>query len=145
MIDTLNPQGGPRDHSKPMEKGSPEYEEYFGKATLKRGKKKQSPTNALTSAIQEYIQLIGGDAFRINTTGLYDEKLGMFRNSGSTLGVADLVGIYRGKFIAIEVKVGKDSLRPMQIKFQARVEKAGGVYFIAKDFDSTKKFIDSIV
>lgn len=145
MQDFLNPQGARRDHSKPLVKGSEEWDAYFGKKTLNKGKKKKSPTNELTNAIQQYIQLIGGDAFRINTTGIYDENLGMYRTSGSTKGVSDLVAVIKGKFVGVEIKVGSDKQRPMQLKFQLRVEKAGGIYIIAKDFDSAKIEIDKLL
>ena len=145
MLDTLNPQSPhdrniPRDHSKPMSRE--ELREYSG---LNKPKKRDTTkTNGLTEAIRDYIKLKGGAAFRINTTGIYSQSKQMYIHSGSTNGVPDIVGLLRGRFIGIEVKMGKDSMRMQQLRRKEEIEKAGGAYFIAKDFDSTKIFIDGL-
>jgi len=59
----------------------------------------------------------------------------MYIRSGSTKGAADISAIVNGKAIEIEIKFGKDKLRPAQIEYQKSVEAAGGVYFVAKSFD----------
>ena len=109
-----------------------------------KGRRKGSPTNELTKHIKESFQKIGGDAFRINTQGTYSQKLGKYIKSGSDNGVSDLIAVYEGKFIAIEVKseATKDKIRPDQEKFRNRVTGSKGVYFIAR---SKKKFNDWLV
>ena len=42
----------------------------------------------------------------------------------------------RGKFLSIEVKVGKDKLSEFQVKEKALIEKSGGLYFVAKEMES---------
>jgi hypothetical protein len=50
-------------------------------------------------------------------------------------GAADLIGTVNGRAVACEVKVGRDTQRPEQKKFQAAWEAAGGVYVISRDGD----------
>jgi len=50
-------------------------------------------------------------------------------------GAADIIGILapRGGWIAIEVKVGKDTLRPGQLVFRGIIERSGGLYLVARE------------
>lgn len=121
-------------------------------------KGKQSPANALTDAICKYVRSLGGAAARINVMGIYDEKMGKFRPSGSTRGVEDVdcvkpiyvrtltsdQPIKVGLKVAVEVKIGKDRQSDDQKKRQAAVEASGGVYIIAKTFDQFKEAWDNI-
>ena len=58
------------------------------------------------------------------------------KTPGMIPGVFDIVGINlgTGKFVAIEVKLGKDELRPEQREFMRRVKDAGGETYIVRDF-----------
>lgn len=42
-------------------------------------------------------------------------------------GGADLIGCYRGRFIALELKSPKGKVRPEQIEFRKQVRYAGGI------------------
>lgn len=53
--------------------------------------------------------------------------------SYGVIGFPDLVGIYMGIFIGIEIKVGKDRQSEDQKAMEATIKKAGGVYLIVKD------------
>lgn len=130
-------------------------EGYFN---FKRKPAKQSPANALTDAIIKYVRSLGGSAARINVMGIYDQKMGKYRTSGSTKGVEDVdctkpiyvrtltsdEPIKIGLKVAVEVKIGADKQSEHQIKRQAAVESAGGVYIIAKTFDQFKEQWDKI-
>lgn len=115
-------------------------------------KKKTVPLNAnnLTQGVKGYIRLHGGDAWRINTMGVYDAEHGIFRPvPEEDKGVSDVIGTYRGFSVYVEVKIDKDKQSPNQIKFQQRAEKAGAWYCIAKNmvdfisaFDKFKLKID---
>lgn len=130
-----------RDLSKPMTRD--EFREYSG--LNNRKKKKQSPANALTDAVKYYVDSHHNcHLYRINTTGIYDEKLGMYRYSGSSKGIPDLVGLMKGRFFSVEIKAGKDVQSCVQKKRQTEIEACGGIYFIAKSFDQFKDFFDSI-
>ena len=118
-----------------------------------RKKKSQSGANALTEAVITYCRAIGCATARINTTGIYDEKLQRYRFSGATKGVEDidvtLPVVINGKKvglkIAVEVKYGKDRQSEDQKKRQEALNKSGAYYIIAKTFDEFKKDIDNIV
>ena len=109
-------------------------------------KKKSSPANQLTSDIMDYLFYLGCATARINTTGIYDEKLGRYRKSGSTNGVEDINCTYPldvkgttvGLTVAIEVKIGKDKMSDDQIKRKQRIELAGGIYIVAKEMKQFK-------
>ena len=50
-------------------------------------------------------------------------------------GMADVIGIYGERFLAIEAKVGKGKQSEDQIKFQQNVESNGGIYILAYSLD----------
>jgi hypothetical protein len=69
-------------------------------------------------------------------------SVGVFRPMDSerairigTPGVSDILACINGKFYGIEVKVNRDKQRPEQASFQAAIEKAGGVYVLARFTD----------
>lgn len=103
-----------------------------------------SPTNRLTAEIKAHIERIGGFCLRTNVAGFYREGIGYIK-SGSTVGTPDLIAIIGGRFLGIEVKVGKDKQSPDQKSVQAGVEAAGGVYLIARDFESFRAAFDALV
>ena len=105
--------------------------------------------NKLTSCIIAWIRLHGYQAERISIIGrqidkrqTYTDVLGHQRQIGSlkwipssgSRGSADISATVNGMSVKIEVKVGRDRQRPDQIKYQQSVEAAGGIYFIATNF-----------
>ena len=116
--------------------------------------------NGLTKAIIAWINLNGYQAERISTTGRWIDNskvvtdvLGNRKKIGSgkyikgtgTNGSADISATIKGKSIKIEVKIGKDKQSEAQIKYQQMIEKAGGIYFIAKNFDNFYDFYITLV
>jgi len=108
---------------------------------VKKGKK-QSASNSLTDAVIKLFQVNGGNAWRINTMGIYDKEKGSYRTSGMKKGLPDVIGIYRGRFIGVEVKIGYDKQSEDQKKREVEINAAGGKYFIAKTFDQIKSDLD---
>ena len=105
--------------------------------------------NGLTKAIVTFINLAGGQAERISSSGrvidgrkVVTNVLGQqgiigsqtYIKGTSTNGTADISSIIKGKSVKIEVKIGRDKMSPAQIEYKANVERAGGVYIIAKDW-----------
>ncbi len=109
-----------------------------------RTQRKKSTTNSLTAQIVHYVELRGGYAMRINVGGIYREDVGYIK-SGSTVGVPDLIAVFEGLYVGIEIKTGKDYQSEAQKKAQERTQQAKGVYLIARDFDSFKAEFDAIV
>lgn len=58
------------------------------------------------------------------------------KTPGMIPGIFDVVGfnLVTGKFVAIEVKLGKDELRPEQREFMKKVKDAGGETYVVRDF-----------
>jgi hypothetical protein len=59
-----------------------------------------------------------------------------WRPSGSTVGSADISATINGRSVKIEVKIGKDRQSEAQRQYQAAIEQAGGLYYIARDFST---------
>lgn len=117
---------------------------------LPKPKYNDRTANGLTKCIIDYIRLCGGQAERINSTGRtidqrksYTDVLGRARTIGSikwiygtsTNGTADISATIKGKSVKIEVKIGKDKQSEVQKKYQKELEQAGGIYFLAKNFE----------
>lgn len=122
----------------------PQFAKYAPKA-----KYRDDSANGLTRCIIDYIRLHGGQAERINTTGVpidrrrevtdvlgHSRTIGSieWRKGGGTVGSADISATIKGRAVKIEVKIGKDRQSEAQRQYQAAIEQAGGLYFIAKDF-----------
>jgi len=100
--------------------------------------------NGLTKCIVSYIQLKGGFASRINSTGQYRPELRKYVYGTGRRGLADIMATFKGKSLHIEVKIGRDRQSEHQMKVQAEVEKSGGLYYKAKDFTMFKQWLDKI-
>ena len=114
---------------------------------------KDSTANGLTRAICDYINYHGYQAERINTMGTAREKkttagkvIGVTWTKGtSTAGSADISATIKGRSVKIEVKIGKDRQSDAQKRYQENIEKAGGTYIIAKDFDSFVEWYEKFI
>jgi len=100
--------------------------------------KKQSFSNKTADKLIDFAKEIGGQGYRINTTGLYDPKLKKYRFSGQIRGLPDVIIIFRGLFIGCEIKSKSDDLSDHQIDRKREIEKAGGIYFEVRDFEKFK-------
>ena len=116
--------------------------------------------NGLTKCVIDWINFNGYQAERINTTGrmidnrtTYQNVLGQNVTIGSTTyipgtgtkGSADISATINGRSVKIEVKIGKDRQSPNQVAYQAMIEKAGGVYIIARDFEGFLQWYKSFI
>jgi len=59
-------------------------------------------------------------------------------------GNPDIIGCYRGKFIAIEVKRPGKNLTPLQESKAEQIKKAGGHFAVAHSLDEAINFLRSI-
>ena len=134
----------------------PNFPEY----AIPKEKFSDKTANELTKTICKFITYIGGQAERISNQGQYRDNtkvvtdvLGRQRTIGSgtwtkgqgTNGTADISstipikmknGQTIGLSLKIEVKFGKDRMSQAQGRYKEEIEKTGGRYMIAKDFDS---------
>ena len=93
-------------------------------------------SNSLTQCIVAWLELHGHFAGRVNTTGIYNQKLKKYIHSGSRRGMADITSVVDGKHVSIEIKHGRDKMRPEQLKVKAGIEAAGGIFIVASSFDN---------
>jgi len=91
------------------------------------------------SAIMEYLAYKDIFHYRQNS-GAMKVKHGFYRFS-SMNGLADIVAVVKGVYYGIEVKDTKGKQNPNQILYQKNLEKAGGVYILAKSLDDVTKVI----
>lgn len=107
--------------------------------------------NGLTACIIDFLTLSGWQAERISNTGrpidntqVVQDVLGNKKQIGSlqwipgtgTKGTSDISAIVAGRSVKIEVKIGRDQQSEHQKQYQQRVEKSGGLYFIARSYPS---------
>lgn len=96
-----------------------------------------SEATELTNQIIDLIYRSGGYAWRAESSGVFDQKLGGYRTAPKK-GVSDILALIppNGRLVAIEIKIGKDHLSPEQEGFLKNIEHCGGLFFIAKDYES---------
>jgi hypothetical protein len=128
------------------------------KYALSAFKYEDKTANGLTKCIIEFLQLSNHQAERINTMGRpidnrkqVTDVIGRTKTIGSmtwgkstaTKGSADISATIQGRSVKIEVKIGADKQSEDQKVYQANIEKSGGKYWIAKNFDDfIKKYDD---
>lgn len=113
-----------------------------------RGKWTDETANGLTAAIVDFFRFIGGHFTRVNTMGVpRKDSYGQMKWTPSTTrkGTADIIGVYKGLYVAVEVKIGPDRQSDEQIKEEAAVKKAGGIYIVAKTFPGFLKTVTELL
>lgn len=79
-------------------------------------------------------------AYRVNNVGVWDEAKQIHRRGNTEKGLPDVIMIFKGRFVGIEVKAGRDKLSKDQLKRKFEIERAGGIYFEARSTDGFLKF-----
>ena len=93
-----------------------------------------SQSNNLTKSIITFLRLNNHYAERINNIA---RKIGdRYIKSQTSAGIPDIIACIDGRFISIEVKIGKDIQSTAQKLQEQKIKSAKGIYYIAKDFDS---------
>ena len=78
--------------------------------------------------------------WKCNNFGTY----GKFRKAHSRFiinGVSDILGIYQGSFLAIEVKTKTGKVSPEQQQFIDNINRLGGIAFVARSTDDVRKHL----
>jgi len=60
-------------------------------------------------------------------------------------GAPDIIGIFKGLFLGIEVKAKKGKLRPEQKEFLDNIKKYGGIAIVAKSVEDVEESLNKIV
>ena len=104
-------------------------------------------TNGITKLILDYLRYVYGSSSirRISSEGKYRKGIGFIPSSNK--GLSDIEGIIYGKFLSLEVKIGKDTIRESQLKRKAEIEKDGGIYYLCKwiDFEHFQREIQELI
>ena len=113
--------------------------------------------NGLTKCVIDFIRLSGYQAERINCTGRYIDNTHVFTDvvgrtrsigsgqwlpSSGTKGTSDISAVIRGRAVKIEIKI-KDRQSEDQKKYQAEIERAGGVYLIVRSFSEFMEWFNT--
>src|SRR3990167_10525397 len=92
-----------------------------------------SETNKTTQLILKYLFDKKIYAWRQNSSPI-PLSTGGFRPAAKS-GLGDIIFIHHGHHYEVEIKTGKDRLRPSQIGHRANLLRAGATYFLIKNFD----------
>lgn len=100
--------------------------------------KRRTPEKEIENMILSTLKRCGVFCFKVDSVGIYDQKLGRYRRKRGIhrmVGIADILGIYKGQFLAIEVKGEGGVLSPEQRVFLEEVNAQGGIGIVAYDVD----------
>lgn len=89
-------------------------------------------------AIIDYLSAKRIFNYRQNTGAFRNEKGGFY--TFGAVGSPDIVAVWEGRYIGIEVKGPKGRLSPHQERFKGLLEAAGGYYLVARDLDDVIVF-----
>lgn len=78
-----------------------------------------------------------------NNSGALPDRSGRVIRYG-LVGSPDILACYRGRFLGIEVKAKDGKQREAQVNFQRALERAGGVYVVARSVDDALSAIEAI-
>lgn len=93
------------------------------------------PERAIENQILSYLRLKGIFAWKNTSGGYFDVKKGIFRRQASKYairGTSDILGIHKGRFIAIEVKSRDGRVSEDQKLFIEAIRKNGGISLVAR-------------
>lgn len=97
-----------------------------------------TPESAIRNSICSWLSAHRCFCFVHDSLGIYDTKKGCFRRNTNRYrikGVSDILGIWRGRFLAIEVKVKGRYATPEQRAFIQKVNAEGGIAFVAHSIE----------
>lgn len=73
--------------------------------------------------------------YRVNNTGIWDEKKKLFRTANTQKGLPDIFACIRGRFVGIEVKAKGDRQSNDQKIIEQEIKAAKGVYLLTHSTD----------
>jgi hypothetical protein len=76
-------------------------------------------------------------------SGVGRTSSGAYLRAG-TPGIADIMGVCRGRAIALECKTERGKQSRQQMRFQVAFEKAGGLYAVVRSADEALTVLESI-
>ncbi len=104
---------------------------------------KDGKANDLTTAIIAFLRLNGQQAERISIIARKVKDKYVF--SAMQRGTADISATINGCSVKIEVKVGKDRQSDYQKEYAEQITRAGGIYYVARDFQSFYEWYETLI
>lgn len=101
----------------------------------------------IQNQILDYLAYLPGcKAWPNQSMGVYDPVRKTFRRQGGhhNRGVADIIGIYRGWMICIEVKSATGKLASHQAEFLEEMNQRGAIAFVARSLEDVIAKLGSI-
>lgn len=109
-------------------------------------KPKPESANRITANVKRIINSTPGCVcYRVNNTGIWDEKKKLFRRAHTEKGLPDVWAIVRGRACCVEVKAGRDKLSEDQLKRKFEIERAGGLFYEARSTDGFSVWFTGIL
>lgn len=95
----------------------------------------------IKNCVLDWLKYKGIFAFMVNTQGNFNKfSQSYYHNPRLMKGVADIICLYEGKFIAIECKAGKGKQSEHQREFEKMVKANGGDYILAYGLEAVEKY-----
>lgn len=93
-----------------------------------------TPEGIVEKAIFRYLRSREIFAFKVKTIGTWDQAIKRYRTPSGNYrkGVSDIIGIYNGRPLAIEVKSAKGRVSPEQKQFLQDWADNGGIAIVAR-------------
>lgn len=109
-------------------------------------KKPKQTEKEIQAFVLDYLQRNRiGIFWRNQTTGIFDPVKRCYRKNPGMNGIADILGVMYGRFVAIECKgEGNSKLDPAQEIFKAEIDHNGGHYYLANDVDEFQNWIKAL-
>lgn len=86
----------------------------------------------LQRQVQKYLQDIGAYEFKVHGS-VYMKA-----------GIPDIIACYKGLFIGIETKVGKNKMSKLQEVHKDQIIKSKGIHILAYSLDDVKKVLETL-
>lgn len=98
--------------------------------------------------LQDRVRLVlGADQAGVwwrNNVGLAKTERGAAIRFGLFPGSADLIGLFRGRFVAVEIKTPDGRQTEDQRRWQSCVEMHGGIYVIVRSEDDARALLKDL-
>jgi len=108
-------------------------------------KRRPVKERVIETIILEWLNYLPGCyAWKNDNTGVYDPARGKFRKVTSKFkppGVADIIGVYQGRCLCIEVKREGGQPTTAQVSFLRRIAREGGIAGVARSLAEAKELI----
>jgi hypothetical protein len=104
-----------------------------------------TPENRIKRDICDFLKASGALIFTHDSVGIFDPIRRVYRANRDPYrrkGVSDLLGIWKARFIAIEVKVPKQYPSKEQKQFLKDVADAGGIAVLARSVEDVRKALE---